>query len=90
MDKSLEVFWDSIHSFYIFGIQKCKNRRFLWKQYFWVHFYPIELNVFRTGPGDLNTKHLKFDMRQFFYAFLKEMEKKSHFPRILNIVSSTR
>ena len=28
MDQSLEVFWDSFHSFYIFGIQKCKNKLF--------------------------------------------------------------
>ena len=28
MDQSLEVFRDSFHSFYIFGIQNCKNQRF--------------------------------------------------------------
>ena len=28
MDQCLEVFWDSFHSFYIFGIQKCKNQLF--------------------------------------------------------------
>ena len=28
MDQSLEVFLDSFHSFYIFGIQKYKNQRF--------------------------------------------------------------
>ena len=28
MDKSLEVFGDSFHSFHIFGIQICKNQCF--------------------------------------------------------------
>ena len=31
MDQSLEVFRDSFHSFYTFGIQKCKNQRF-WRK----------------------------------------------------------
>ena len=46
----------------------------------------------RTGPGDLkSTKRLKFDMRQIVYAFIKKNEKKkSNFPSILKIVSSTR
>ena len=39
MDQSLEVFRDSFHSFYIFGIQKCKNQRcFFCEKIFWVHF----------------------------------------------------
>ena len=46
MDQSLEVFWDSFHSFYISRIQKSKNQRFFVKKYFWVHFYQIEVHVF--------------------------------------------
>ena len=69
MDQSLEVFWDSFHSFYIFGIQKCKNQRFFVKKYFRVHFYQIEVLVFT------NIKHLKFDIRQIFYAFFKKNGK---------------
>ena len=46
MEPSLEVFPDSFHLFYIFGIQKCKNQRFLVKKYFWVHFYQIKEHVF--------------------------------------------
>ena len=46
MDQSLEVFRDSFHSFYMFAIQICKNKRFFVKEYFWVHFYQIEVHVF--------------------------------------------
>ena len=46
MYQSLEVFSDSFHLFYIFGIQKYKNQRFFVKKYFWVHFYQIEVHVF--------------------------------------------
>ena len=46
MGQSLEVFWESFHSFYIFGIQKCKKSTFFVKKYFWVYFYQIEVHVF--------------------------------------------
>ena len=72
MDKSLEVFWDSFHSFYIFGIQKCKNQHFLWKNIFGCIFIKSNCMCLRTGPGDIkNTKHLKFDRRQIFTNVLK-------------------
>ena len=32
MDQSLEVFRNSFHSVYIFGIQKCKNQSFFVKK----------------------------------------------------------
>ena len=32
MELGLEVFWDSFQSFYIFGVQKGKNQRFLLKK----------------------------------------------------------
>ena len=90
MDQSLEVFRDSFHSFYIFGIQKCKNQRFWRKNVFGCTFIKSKCRFLRTGPGDLkNTKHLKFDKRQIFYASLKN-GKKIHFSRILKIVSSAR
>ena len=85
MDQSLEVFRDSFQSFYIFGIQKCKNQHFGKKI-----SIKLKCTCLPTGPGDLNnTKHLKFDLRQIFYLSLKN-KNKSHFARILKIVSSTR
>ena len=72
MDQSLEVFRDSFHSFYIFGIQKCKNQRFSVKNIFGCIF----IKCLRTGSGDFkNTKHLKFDIRRIFYTFLKNEKK---------------
>ena len=76
MDQSLEVFRDSFHSFYIFGIQKCKNQRFLRKNIFGCIFIKSKCMCLQTGPGDSkNTKHLNFDIRQIFYAFLKKWKK---------------
>ena len=77
MDQSLEVFWDSFHSFYIFGIQKCKYQRFFVKNIFGCIFIKSKCMCLRTGPGDLkNTKHLKFDIRQIFYAFSENFENR--------------
>ena len=89
INQSLEVFRDSFHSFYIFGIQKCKNQRFFVKNIFGRIFIKSRCMCLRTGPGDLkNTIHLKFDIQQIFYEFFKK-RKKSHFPSVLKIVSST-
>ena len=70
MDQSLEVFWDSFHSFYIFGIQKCKNQRFLWKNIFGCIFIKSKCMCLRTGPGDLK-KHQTFEIwyTADFYTF---------------------
>ena len=63
---------------------------FFVEKYFWELFIKSKCMWLRTGPGDLkNNKHLKFDKRQIFKAFFKKC-KKSHFPIILKIVSSTR
>ena len=45
MEQSLKVFRDSLHSFYIFGVRKCKNQRFWWKIVS-VHFSQIEVQLF--------------------------------------------
>ena len=67
MDQSLGVFRDSFHSFYIFGVQKCKKATFLVKNSFWCIFIQLKRRGLRTGPGDFKyTKHLKFDLRQIF------------------------
>ena len=68
MDQSLEGFQDSFHSIYIFGIQNVK-----------INIFGVKISIklkcrcLRTGTGDLNNnKHLKFDIRQIFYASLKK------------------
>ena len=46
------------------------------KKYFWVHFYEIKVHVLKNWSRWLkNTKHLKFDIRQIFYASLKKWKK---------------
>ena len=60
MDQSLEMFPDSFHSFYIFGIQKCKINVFGEK---------IFLGAFLFKK---NTKHLKFDLPQIFLRIFKK------------------
>ena len=41
-----------------------------------MHFYQIEVHVFPNWSRWLkNTKQLKFDKQQIFYAFLKKWEK---------------
>ena len=45
MDQSLEVVWDSFHSFNIFGVQIVKST-FLVKNIFGVNFYQIEAQMF--------------------------------------------
>ena len=38
MDQSLEVLWDSFYSFYILGVQICKNReKNIWGAVFIFH-----------------------------------------------------
>ena len=84
MDQSLEVLRDSFHSITFLGFKNVKINVFYEKNIF-------GCILLRTGPGDLkNTKHLKFDIWQIFKAFFKKWKEKSHFPRILKIVSSTR
>ena len=79
IDQSLEVFRDSFHSFYIIGIQKCKDQRFLWKNIFGCIFIISKCMCLRTGPGDLKTPNI-WNLRYciFFYAFLKKNVKKNH------------
>ena len=60
MDQSLEVFRDSFHSFYIFGIQKCINQRFFVKNIFGCIFIKSKCMYLRTGPGDIKKKHQTF------------------------------
>ena len=90
-DQRLEVFLDSFHSFYSFGIQKCKNQRFFCEK---IIFGAILSNrsacVLRKGPGDLKNTPIIWNLiyGRFFTHFKKKMEKKSHFARILKNVSS--
>ena len=76
MDQSLEVFRYSFHSFYIFGIQKCKNQVFFMKKYFWVHLYQIEAHVITNWSRWLK-KHQTFEnlIYSSFLRIFKKMEK---------------
>ena len=59
MDQSLEVFRDSFHSFYICGIQKCKNQRFFCeKGIFGCIFIKSKCMCLQTGPGALKTPNI--------------------------------
>ena len=49
MDRSLEVFRDSFHSFTFLGFKNVKINVFC-ERYFWVHFYQIEVHVFTNWP----------------------------------------
>ena len=70
MDHRLEVFWDSFHSFYIFGFTNVKINIFGEKILFWYILIKLKCRCLQTGAGDSkNTKHFKFDIRQIFYAF---------------------
>ena len=60
MDQSLEVFRDSFHSFYIFGIQKCKNQHFGVKIFRCI-FIKLKCMYLQIGPGDLK-KHQTFEI----------------------------
>ena len=46
MDQSLQVFWDSFHSFYFLGFKKVKINVFGEKNIVLVYSYLIEVQVF--------------------------------------------
>ena len=71
-EQSLEVFRYSFHSFYFFGFKNVKIIVYCAKILFWCIFIKVKCRCLQIGPGDLtNTKHFKFDIRQIFYASLK-------------------
>ena len=85
MNQSLEVFWDSCHSFYIFGIRKCKKSTFWVKKYVWVHFYQIEVHVFTNWSRWLK-KHQTFEIwyTANFLRIFKECKKITFFENFEN------
>ena len=73
INQSLAVFPDSLHSFYIFRVQKLT---FLVKKIVLGVFYQIEVQMFTNWSRRLKiTKHLKFDIQRIFYASLKKVKK---------------
>ena len=85
MDQSLEVFRDSFHSFYIFGILKCTNQPFWWKNVFGCIFIKMKCMCLQNGPGDLKTPNIwNLNIRQIFYAFFKKNEKITFFENFEN------
>ena len=65
--------------FTFFGLKNVIINYFGKKIFLGAFFIKLKCRCFQTGPGDFkNTKHLKFDRRQIFYASLKTA-KKSHF-----------
>ena len=75
MDQILEVLWDSFHSFYTFGVQKCKIQRFSGKNILGCFFFKLKCKYLQTGPRDLNgTNHLTFDIDRFLFI-LKTWKK---------------
>ena len=70
--KFISVFGKVFIHFTFLGLKKVKINVFDEKNIFWCIFIKLKCRCVQTGPGNLkHTKHLKFDIRQFFYTSVK-------------------